>query len=1187
MMHEGYHDPSNYGMGQHDGGHMHHDQQQQQQLPWVPRASTCVGMDSIHALTFDCREELLWACDTYGTVRSFQPQVVDNLEWYAYSAFSYFQNTPCISVVSTPDLLWTASTTSIRAQKRGGATVHRIDVPNAVQRRIYSIVPDKRSDSILFHGETTGIMQVFYETSCDNIGVITADPVPSTCMVSSESYLLTGSSAGDVVLRDPRTFGPITRMRSDGRVHDAKLVNNETQVVVLSGHTVKLFDMRQPTAPVARVQPQSQLTKLIKVNDREVLGGGPVGIECFALADGDGGLDHTYSLDLTGNGMCTTFAISQNGECLAVGTDKAIVHALSLPSTVEPKPEGGVSGRFRNTNEEVAPSSATVQPPVKKWGAGGASYGVDDDEEDMYKLMERGFDYDHDGELASDWPAPNHMILAVEGRPPVIPQQLREIATQPIENHYGASRIDTFRPNPKDKLNQFIPNPWPFNEVVGDDPTTVAQQLIQYRKQRKANRTNKSGNLAYSKLDEALQVCYPSLHQPFDWKAYNQSRETIIGLDNSLRESWINAFLHSLFYLQAPHYVFRKTLMKHVCKRAMCLSCEVAGLFWNMNMQAQNHTQPIMQPTNLLRTMRQIPEFVEARVFEPAKDRDDQVAQCHTMVKIFLELIDAELRRTAARPNEALGAVPAVPPEFIASIFGTELQLTQSKQPINPRFYWEVPASASKVDEGLQHLLKQLERYRGEAVSIRNLPPVLLLLLNPEHGHLRPPPSLKFSRPNEEYNYVLTSNIIHLAEDADDPGTFVLHNKMPDPTLRTEPGKAADAWVVMNDYCISAPVPSEDTLETLIPSSVNHSTVVTCYILDKYRQYRGRDDRVDVFSAAGNVLLDDWARRELLQKRMHGLEPPRRAPSLVTIPDLKFIGTSDIVAIDAEYIQLQWGNEVRGDEPEWVLNQRKPFMALARVSCVLSKEPGDERTIIDDYVVTNEPVRDYVTKYSGIHPGDLDAKRTPYALTSLKNAVLKLRCLVDRGVRFLGHGLSQDFRVINLAVPKYKIIDTLELFHRKGHRYLSLRFLAYHLLEERVQDDEHDSIVDARTSLRLYRKYDELIRRGEFESTMDRLLEIGAETNFYVPDPDSGPSTPSTAGLPVPEVTTEGVPPPDTPEAPKDGDSATSVVASPATVDMTPNTVVDGNMTPSASPAAAGPTVAPLGGSAAAAADDE
>jgi PAB-dependent poly(A)-specific ribonuclease subunit 2 len=220
------------------------------------------------------------------------------------------------------------------------------------------------------------------------------------------------------------------------------------------------------------------------------------------------------------------------------------------------------------------------------------------------------------------------------------------------------------------------------------------------------------------------------------------------------------------------------------------------------------------------------------------------------------------------------------------------------------------------------------------------------------------------------------------------------------------------------------------------------------------------------------------------------------------------------VGIDAEFVNLQREEiEIKADGTRETI--RPSRLGLARVSVLRGKGAEADLPFMDDYIAITEPIVDYLTQHSGISPGDLDRQTSSHILVSLKVAYKKLWLLLNLGCVFVGHGLIKDFRTINIHVPKTQVIDTVELFYIKSRqRKLSLRFLAWLLLKEDIQTDMHDSIEDARTALKLWRKYEEYKEEGILEEKLDWIYRKGAESRFKVPG-KSGPGNDEMLGVPV------------------------------------------------------------------------
>jgi PAB-dependent poly(A)-specific ribonuclease subunit 2 len=293
---------------------------------------------------------------------------------------------------------------------------------------------------------------------------------------------------------------------------------------------------------------------------------------------------------------------------------------------------------------------------------------------------------------------------------------------------------------------------------------------------------------------------------------------------------------------------------------------------------------------------------------------------------------------------------------------------------------------------------------------------------------------------------------------------------------------AGDSWHLFNDFLVR-PIPKEEALR-----------FEPTWKLPSVLAYQVKSAR--------NHIDDSWKENldtQILYRWWSSNPVPPPEKFRLLDPNTETPEPGYPVAIDAEFIRLQAEEiEMKADGTrETIRPDRK---GLARVSVCRGAGEQAGLPFIDDYIAVAEPVVDYLTAWSGISPGDLDRNTSTHALLSLKMAYKKLWLLLNLGCVFVGHSLANDFRTINIHVPKRQVVDTVDLFFKPSlHRKLNLKFLAWCVLREKIQEDTHDSIEDATTALKLWRKYEEFVDAGVLEQMLNDIYATGREVGFRAP----------------------------------------------------------------------------------------
>ncbi|KAJ6659730.1 hypothetical protein lerEdw1_018445 [Lerista edwardsae] len=200
---------------------------------------------------------------------------------------------------------------------------------------------------------------------------------------------------------------------------------------------------------------------------------------------------------------------------------------------------------------------------------------------------------------------------------------------------------------------------------------------------------------------------------------------------------------------------------------------------------------------------------------------------------------------------------------------------------------------------------------------------------------------------------------------------------------------------------------------------------------------------------------------------------------------------------------------------------------LARISLV----DASGRCIMNELVKPEQPIRNYLTRYSGI-----TAQLLHPVTTKLVDVQGQLKSLLPPDAILVGHSLNFDLQalqamhftaspVVNLKTTRWSsshcevincqasmvhpnVIDTSLLFARKGGRRFKLKFLAEEVLGKEIQREDqegHDPVEDARCALELAQYF---IHQGpakvaelNLEARLRVKQEEGDARNRPLPEP--------------------------------------------------------------------------------------
>ncbi|WFD35442.1 poly(A)-specific ribonuclease [Malassezia cuniculi] len=1116
---------------------------------------------AVSALYFDTYTELLWTGSASGQVTSHTNTPPTYPRYTSYAAHGTVnQRAEVLRITGNEKSIFSVSQDSVRAVQRSGLgrwTVRMADHAPGLQLASMCDTPLSTSSDIFVGGATAAARRTGVLAPEDQILAINTNAATVTRSVPSEAplthlrragrVLCAGTAGGAVQIRDPRTLaienrlnahhGGLTDMQADGHfVYTIGWTLRQGQPV--TEPFLKVFDLRtmQSLVPIPLTAPGGPALLAVHPKRSSLLAVATPQAQ-FQIVDTNlPGQSQFYMLNSVS--YISALAFSPAADTLAFGESDGSVRLWTNDSNAI---ASGTPVRF-NAYALPPPPMADVadSPPVVQWApdtplsvvgmphyttpllSATSEVKICTERSPLFQFPPRLDPHVTQTVRVRGNIGYTALPLHLKGHRNEIPVgddvtgrcdqngRLRPGALAAIRSAHSGSRVD---------LSLFHSGQRPDAAPIDDADawSTDASGMASYYRQH---------SIQYSRFGV----------EDFDFKFYNKTPYS--GLETDIANAYANSYLQALHYCRQMR-TFATGHLRTRCEDDTCLLCE-AGFLFRMLSDAKGAN---CQATNFLRAFSLSKHAETLGLLDTDAGGVPYSQLVQGLNHFLLESMSHGVGNAPPAPNpcawnadvHSVCMVCGTGPRSMLSAHVVDLVYPR-RAPRAPTLSSLVEASMSRdyVDQGLcGNCHKQTSHTVLRLVPDSDaLPDVLSInacIANTEHlaywasgsaerpflqEHMHLGVGADGRVTSGDVPYRLRAVVVqvqsvngssHLCTFVRSPGECTNAQPAADETTdtnsRDESQAGSDTWYLFNDFLVRQ-VDAREALSFGVPWK-------TPAVLLYERVDDVARTRASAASAAVEAIPMDTSLLTTDINIAANRDPAAIRYRLLTEDELPKPGT--LVAIDTEFVKMEEEElELISDGTRNLI--RPSRLSLARVSVLRGEGPSEGVPFIDDHVPVSEPVVDYVTQFSGIHDGDLDPARSKYTLVPHKVVYKKLRMLVDMGCRFIGHGLSKDFRIVNIYVPPEQVVDTVTLYHSPVHlRRLSLRFLSWFLLKEHIQEGTakseehghgHDSIEDAEATLKLYRYYLNFVEKNRLKAVLEDLYEIGPRVKWRPPARD-------------------------------------------------------------------------------------